>query len=525
MNEKKTFKEWIANYFWPVCSGLLLTLSFSGGIAASAAFFALVPLLFSIRNEAPKQALGKGFAAGFVHSMTLYTWVVYTMHVYGYLSYIYCVPVLVLLATYLACYSAAVSFAASYFRARPFVMALFFAVAWICGDYARGVLFTGFPWAFLGYSQHQNLVMIQAADLGGVYIVTFAAVLFNGFLFWSASTVADTVKSGRRIPGIKAFGAFSVFVVFFAFYVHYGYSRMNEVGKNESNAEKSKIAMIQGNIDQSVKWEPSYQIFTIEKYMAMTRRIAVTNPDFVIWPETAAPFYFMYDKILTRSFLNSVRETGMDIVFGSPRVVFNGETPQYFNSVYSMDREGRILGRYDKTHLVPFGEYTPLKEWLPFIGKMVPLEGDFSTGEPGKLIDTATLKLGVQICYEIIFPGLSRLMVANGADIIVNVTNDAWFGKTGAPVQHFASSVFRAVENRKAMVRAANTGYSALVLPSGAVDSKTGLFKDEIRLWYVPVMKEASYYTRHGDVFVAGCFLIMAALFAGVFFIKKTSKD
>jgi len=177
---------------------------------------------------------------------------------------------------------------------------------------------------------------------------------------------------------------------------------------------------------------------------------------------------------------------------------------------------------YDKTHLVPFGEYTPLKNWIPFIGKMVQLEGDFSTGDPGRILETASLKLGTQICYEIIFPKLSRLMVKNGADLIVNVTNDAWFGKTGAPSQHFAISVFRAIENRRSLARSANTGFSGFVLPSGQVHSVTDLYEDAIRVGQVPVLRDLSFYTEHGDLFIAACLAALIACFVSRLFMRPS---
>lgn len=494
------------------------------------AWFALVPLLVSISEKSSekkgfKDAALKGFAAGFVHSFTLFSWVVYTMHVYGYLSYAVCIPVLVLLAFYLSLYTCLSAGISSFFINSPFLMAVSFAFSWVCADYARSILFTGFPWAFLGYSQHENLSLIQAADISGVYGVTFAIVLFNGFVFWLIKSLSLKKTEGIRLFGLSGVCCLFCFLSFFGAYLYYGKTRLSETLALETGAHRPVVAMIQGNIDQSVKWDPAFQVFTIEKYVAMTKRAAQEKPDFVVWPETAAPFYFQFDKALSRSFLESVKEMGVNLVFGSPYVVFRNKTPEYYNSVYSLDAAGNIMGRYDKTHLVPFGEYAPLKEWIPFLDKMVQLEGDFSTGEPGRLLDTAGLKLGTQICYEIIFPELSRLMVKNGADLIVNVTNDAWFGRTGAPFQHFAISVFRAVENRRAVIRCANTGFSGFVDPSGNARMLTNLYKDSIRVGQVPVLKEASFYTQYGDVFVAVCMAALILCFASGLFIVKLNKE
>lgn len=526
MRLKTFFSSGLKDFFWPAVSGIIMTASFRGGPMAYAAWFALVPLLLSI---SPEKSLGdaakKGLAAGFVHSFTLFAWVVYTMHVYGFLPYVLCVPVLVLLALYISLYTSLAVSAASFFIDRPFLSSLVLSFSWVCADYLRGALLTGFPWAFLGYSQHGNLPFIQVADIAGVYGVTFAVVFFNGFVFWLLKRISLGKAGFRGMIGVSGVCCLALFMSFFCAYFFYGNKRLSETIKLESEARKPVVAMIQGNIDQSVKWDPAFQVFTMEKYLAMTKRASEAKPDFIVWPETAVPFYFRFDESLSRSFIDSVASIGENLVFGSPYVVFKGKEPEYYNSVYSMDGDGTILGRYDKTHLVPFGEYTPLKKWIPFIGKMVPLEGDFSTGDKGRLLDTAGLKLGTQICYEIIFPELSRLMVKNGADLIVNVTNDAWFGKTGAPFQHFGISVFRAVENRRSVIRCANTGYSGFIDPSGKARMLTNLYQDAIRIGQVPVLAETSFYTEHGDVFVAVCAAaLLLCLLSGIFIFRSNKE-
>lgn len=488
-----------------MASGILMTSAFSGGLMSWTAWFAIVPLLLSISGDSMKQAALKGFAAGLAHSLTLFAWIVYTMHVYGFLPYYACVPVLFLLASYIALYTALATAAFSFSGNSTLFSVLSFASAWVCADYLRGILFTGFPWGFLGYSQYENLELIQAADIGGVYAVTFAVVIFNCFLFWSLKTSYDSRNNYRNIPLFRIFAVISAAAVFSGAYIYYGNSRLREIQAETGSSPEPEIAVIQGNIDQSVKWEPAFQVFTVEKYLKMSVLAAEKKPDFIVWPETAAPFYFLHDTFLTGTLIDSVKENGIDLVFGSPYVMFRNKEAEYYNSVYTLDSSGKVTGRYDKTHLVPFGEYTPLKEWIPFIGKMVPLEGDFSTGEKGKLLESGGLKLGSQICYEIIFPELSRIMVKNGADLIINVTNDAWFGKTGAPVQHFAISVFRAVENRRTLVRAANTGFSGFVEPSGKVTGMTALFEDAVISGKAPVLKTKSFYTSHGDIFVGVC--------------------
>jgi apolipoprotein N-acyltransferase len=167
------------------------------------------------------------------------------------------------------------------------------------------------------------------------------------------------------------------------------------------------------------------------------------------------------------------------------------------------------MGKYDKTHLVPFGEYVPFKKWLPFLGKMVAQVGDFRAGKVGNTIPWRNEQLGVQICYEIIFPELSRAMVRSQASILINITNDAWFGKTSGPYQHFSMTVFRAVENRRSLARAANTGISGFIDPAGRILTSTALLQEAVATQTVPLLKVRSIYTRLGDLFAQACLAVV----------------
>jgi apolipoprotein N-acyltransferase len=170
------------------------------------------------------------------------------------------------------------------------------------------------------------------------------------------------------------------------------------------------------------------------------------------------------------------------------------------------------VGKYDKVHLVPYGEYVPLKRYFPFLGKMVEAVGDFECGRKGQVLLWGCEKIGVLICFEAIFPELARSMVQNGAQLLINITNDAWFGKTSAPYQHLSMVVFRAVENHVAVARAANTGISAFVDPVGRLVDETPLFEEAIRIRSLPVMNHKSFYARHGDIFAIGCILVSVIL-------------
>ena len=203
-----------------------------------------------------------------------------------------------------------------------------------------------------------------------------------------------------------------------------------------------------------------------------------------------------------------IQQTTADYLIGSPSFVQSDDGVRYFNSAYLISPLTKNISKYDKTHLVPFGEYVPLKKWLPFLGKIVAQVGDFRGGLEGKTLRWKTEQVGVQICYEIIFPRLSRAMAKNNASLLINITNDAWFGKTSGPYQHFSMTVFRAVENRRALVRSANTGISGFIDPAGRVLASTSLLQDAALVQSVPFMKIKTVYTRIGDLFAQLCFAL-----------------
>jgi apolipoprotein N-acyltransferase len=227
----------------------------------------------------------------------------------------------------------------------------------------------------------------------------------------------------------------------------------------------------------------------------------------IVWPETATPFYYLDDARLTDIVRKGIQAAGTDFLIGSPSYAVQKDRIDYYNSAYLIGSNGTVAAKYDKVHLVPFGEYIPLKKWLPFLGKMVENVGDFKTGQKGSTVSWRNYDLGIQICFEIIFPGLSRAMVQNKARLLVNLTNDAWFGTTAAPYQHFSMAVFRAIENKRSLIRSANTGISGFVDPAGRIVAATPLFEEAVLTRQVPVIDTATVYTRYGDLFAMGCLL------------------
>jgi apolipoprotein N-acyltransferase len=281
----------------------------------------------------------------------------------------------------------------------------------------------------------------------------------------------------------------------------------------------ARIAVIQGNIDQTVKWNPAFQAATIKTYNRLSLSAKPENPDLIVWPESATPFYLFYNKEPTQEVLEGIQKINTDFLIGSPSFEGKEANIRYYNSAYLISPGSKTISKYDKAHLVPYGEYVPFKRWLPFLGKMVAQVGDFRPGKAGKTIPWKKDALGVQICYEIIFPDLSRAMVKNDAGLLINITNDAWFGKTSGPYQHFSMTVLRAVENRRALARAANTGISGFIDPAGRILTSTPLLQEAAVTQTLPLIHKKTFYTRFGDIFALAC--LVGTLFGILFEIGK----
>lgn len=490
----------------------MLTLAFPNPGFFWLAFFAFIPFLFVVRDCSEKQASAYGLIFGLSHFFTLLFWIVYTINTYGFLPLWLCIPILFLLAFYLSLYTAVFSWFLVKFCKNQRLLIVIAPALWVCLEIIRSYALTGFPWELLGYSQHRFSPIIQIADITGVYGVSFLILLANIFLFQLIlfATGKDWQKKSLRRQTLLITSASTILL--FGLSLGYGYYKTGSIDTLITNSDTAVVSVIQGNIDQSVKWKKENQINTIKKYSRLSLQAAESKPDLIVWPETAAPFYYLYNKVLTKQVLDGIKETKTAHLVGSASFERINKNFVFYNSAYITAPNGTTLDKYDKVHLVPFGEYVPLQKLLPFINKITEQVGNFLSGKKGKLIQHNDLKLGVQICFEVIFPGLSRASVNNGANLLVNMTNDAWFGKRSAPFQHFSMVVFRAVENRRAVARAANTGISGFIDPVGRVLSSTDLYVDAQQTYKLPLLKTITFYTQFGDVFSLLCLFLVVAV-------------
>ena len=504
----------LTGFVLPALSGGLLALSFPKPDISVLAWVGLVPLLYSIRDKKPRRAFLEGLAAGFVFYLATVYWVVNTMYNYGGLDIPVSLLLLVGLSGYLALYFGAFAWLVNVTAGvYPRVAVITAPVFWTALELARNYLLSGFPWNLLGYSQHGNLPLIQFADITGIYGVSALVVMVNA----AAAELKVLYRDrGKARPVMFAGPAAAALVLLAA--VFYGNYRLSHP---PHPAGLMKVALVQGNIEQFHKWDPAFQYEVFNTYKDLTMAAAAQGPDLVVWPETATPFLFG-DAIMWPELSRLARDSRTWLMTGSPTAdALKGGGYLEHNSAYLVSPDGRTAGRYDKVHLVPFGEYVPLKPLLPFVSRMVTSIGDFGAGTEYAVMRAGKAGFGTAICFEVIFPELVRRFALNGADFMASITNDAWFGRSSAPYQHFNMSVFRAVENRRALIRVANTGITGIILPSGEVKAKTGIFTRETLAGEIPLVRETTFYTRYGDLFAYACAVAGALLLAGALIRRK----
>jgi len=484
------------DYLLAIVTGIMLALSFPKAEMSFLAWFAFVPLLFACGGKNPKEAGKLAFVAGLVAYGGILYWINIVVTLYGNLPLVVSICVYLILVAYLAAFFFVLLLLVRMVEEKGIPVTVSFPVFWVGLEFLRSFLLTGFPWASLGYSQYRILPLIQVADITGVYGLSFLIVLANSVIYLA-------LRSGRRGTDTMACVGRSaaVFLALLMVVLLYGSFRM----RHEQKGIPMKVALVQGNIDQGIKWNPAFLEETVSIYERLSRRAAAGGVDLVVWPESAAPFFFQQGGDPSGRIVNLAREIHAPIIFGSPAFEDGGDRRKYFNSAFLVSSSGEVLGRSDKMHLVPFGEYVPLAKLLPFVHKLVVGVGDFSPGDTIVTLDPGKGKVGVLVCFEGIFPDLSRRYVREGARLLVNITNDGWYGRSSAPYQHLSMAVFRAVENGVPLVRAANTGISAIIDRKGTVTHRTSLFEEAFLVGTVLTAEGGTIYTRIGDAFAILC--------------------
>jgi len=500
----------VRDYLLAALTGVLLVFSFPKAEFSWLAWFALVPLLVACGQKSPLKAGKLAFVAGLVGYGGMIYWINIVVTTYGKLPLLVSICLYLLLVAYLAAYFFVLFYLVRRAELRGISVVVSLPILWVGLEFLRSFLLTGFPWASLGYSQYRILPLIQVVDVTGVYGISFLIVLANCVLFLLFNWIL--ARSSRVFP----YRSTAVFLVLIIAVLLYGFFLLRQ----EQVGVPLKVALIQGNIDQGIKWDPAFMEETIAIYERLSRRAAVAGVDLVVWPESAAPFFFQEPGPPTDRITSLARVIQAPLIFGSPAYDGSGPRRRYFNSAFLVSSAGEVLGRSDKMHLVPFGEYVPLAKLLPFVHKLVVGVGDFSPGDELASLDIGKGKVGVLVCFEGIFPELSRSYVRDGAQLLVNITNDGWYGRSSAPYQHLSMSVFRAIENGVPLVRAANTGISAIIDEKGHISQATPLFKEDYCAGEVILSTGGTIYTRIGDVFALLCLGVSLGL---IFFAFRKS--
>lgn len=498
--------------FAALLSAVLLYAASPGWIgSAPLAWLALVPLLYAIssRTAAPRQAALLGLCSGLAYYPLLLYWITIVLGRYGNLPPWLSVPALLLLSFYMSLYLAGFAALCCHLQKR-YSLIWIAPTIWVAMDSLRAWLFTGFPWFDLAYTQFRNPLLIQIADITGHHGVSFMIVMVNTLIFHAFGNYRKqrTVKSGSDFAFRSALALVLVIL-------SYNLVRFSLIEKQLTESDTMGVAVVQGNISQDQKWLPQFQRQTLGKYLNLSRQvIANRKPALIVWPETALPFYLDESTLRRKIAALVAAHPELTILAGAPHREISPEgVTRYFNSAFCLNATEVRPGRYDKHHLVPFGEYVPLKRFLPFLAPLVETVADFTPGTSAEPISCHKIRVGVLICFESIFPALARQQTENGADLLVNLTNDAWYGRSSAPWQHLSMAVFRAVENRRSLGRAANTGVSGFIDPLGRMFGLSPLFEDFTGYHDLPIVKCKSIFTFYGGHLTGLiCLLITLAL-------------
>ena len=502
----------IQNIILAVISGIMGFMAYPPFGYSFMAWICFIPLLFAIRSASNKNAFLYAYLSGMVFFGGLLYWLVNVT-----------VPGTFILILYLALFYGI--FGVVIAIVLRYSMDLFvLPFAWVVIEYIRSNIFTGFSWGLLGYSQYENIKIIQISDITGAYGVSFLLAVFNIALF------AMLIRSTKKMIYMM------VALLFIITATSYGMSKLD----NYYTAGTARISVVQGNIPQTDKWDAVFAEKIIDVYDVMTREAAKDKPDMIVWPETSYPYLVENGDTSAEE----IRELASDLKIPVLAGIVSVNGKNYYNEAVLIDKDGKTVDVYRKTHLVPFGEYIPCEKYADFLRRHIDKSiGDYRKGDTYTLFPIRSLsvdntgdmklrqisfhKFGVLICFEDIFPYITREFVRKGADFMVTITNDAWFNKTAAAAQHLQASVFRAVENRVPVVRAANTGISCFVdstgnIMSGVGPKGRGVFIAGIATGNIDIYPGYTYYTVCGDVFVYFCAFMMLTIFiVERFFSKK----
>jgi apolipoprotein N-acyltransferase len=502
-------------------SGLMAAQAFAPLDLAIMGWLALIPLLAALRRATPRQGAWRGFLQGGVFYLLLLSWIPGVVSGYGGMGPPASWMVGLLLAATLAAFHALFGAVQAWLFCRLGTSALMVAPAgWVVlAEWARTWPLGGFPWGFLGYSQHGSTRVLALAPWLGVHGLSFMLVGFAALVV--AIFSSRLLSLAWRVPALSALVA----LPFLILGIPAGVPAPEEGGD-----DPLQVVAVQGNVPQEDKWQQARHSEIMERHLAMTRKALEGGARLVVWPESSTVEQIARSPELQHRLRGLLGPHQARALVGS---VYSLPAGGYTNAAFLVDPVDGLAERYDKMHLVPFGETVPLRDLLFFIEPMVEAVGDFQPGRvPGVLGRDLDLRngqvtsgqgrqgtpFGVAICYEVIYAHMVAEQVRQGATFLTTITNDAWFGRTAAPAQHFAMAVVRAAETRRWLLRAANTGISGLVAPDGRVVAASELFTTAMIQGSITPRHDLTFFVRHPHALVMGCvmILLLAAVLAAV---------
>lgn len=496
-------------------SGLLAALSFPTIVEGVhfpnlswLAWIALLPYLLTLRNKGLWQVAGLTFLFSQAWNALTSYWIFNALYFNANFAWWSSLAILFLMSTLLATLQSA-------FMVLCMVLIRRFRISWLVVipvlwsvyEWVRNYWpFGGYPWANLGYSQAGWIQLIQVAELFGVYGVTFVVVLVNCV----ALELLLAWRERRPLPWRATAVAAAVVLIFSG----YGFIRLHQVEATLKKSESIRVGLIQPDVGQKIKWQKDRARHIVNHLTQMTKQAIKEGAELVIWPEAS------YPQSLPLQFVGSkpLSLFRVPIIVGAlSSASFKGHTqPILYNSAVQVQPGGRFAGRQHKQHMVPLGEYVPLQKYLWFMRAAVPKMGDFRSRPPEKLLEVYGYPYGVTICYEDLFPEISRDYTGMGAQFLVNITNDAWYRDSSQLDQHLNFSRFRAIENRRSIVRATNNGYTAAIDPTGRIRAELPKFVDDTLITDISIETSLSLYTRAGDFL----WLTLLAMILGVAWVR-----
>jgi len=503
-----------------ILSGVLQVLIFPSPALYFLCWIALAPLIIAILRARDQDAvqllaeggssylapasLRQGFALGYASGIVWYLgscyWVYHAMHFYGGLNAFVSALLLLLFALYLGLYHGLFGILLALsarkrqgYSLRALVLAPFL---WVSVELARTYI-TGFPWDLLGTAQVNNIPLARIATFTGVYGLSFEIALVNA-AFAAAALVARRQRATMLIAAVCASVGLQVW----------------QLVPMQTAPPDHYATLVQENLPlQDVRWDEQKEkdvLADLEKFSVAPKGASEEHPGVIIWPEAPAPF-FVTDYHFRGAMMEIARQTHSFVIAGSLGIENTGREdvqPDLYNSAVLITPEGRWAARYDKNHLVPFGEYIPFSGLFSFAKSLTHEVGNFKAGKERTVFDLAKHKIGTFICYESIFPGEVRQFADNGADLFVNISDDGWYGNSSAPGQHLNQARMRAIENERWLLRSTNTGITASIDPYGrVVVSAPRNVRAYMEAPYAYV-SEKTFYTEHGDWFPIACVII-----------------